>query len=103
MPVSFNIAIPGVFCTTLSGYRSFKVVRQNTSGEFLPINVKVHCKTGVGRIKLVDMQLVRMDPGFMVLIPGHAFLVLFLTDFGLAGRRGWGRIKIICSSMKMGS
>ena len=93
----FNIAMPGVSVTSLSGYHSFKVVRQNTSGELIPVNVEVHCDTGAARIKSVDTQLAQMDPGFMVPMP---CFVLFLTGFGLAGRRGWDKYTIFYFHLK---
>ena len=65
----FNVSMPGVSVTSLSGYRSFKVVRQNTSGELVLVNIKVQSDMGAARIKSVDMQLAQMDPGFMVLMP----------------------------------
>ena len=65
----FSVAMPGVSVSMMSGYRSFKVVRQNTSGELVPVNVEVHCELGAARIKSVDTMLAQMDPGFMVPMP----------------------------------
>ena len=84
----FNIAMPGVSVTTLSGYRSFKVVRQNTSGELVPVNVEVHCETGAARIKSVDTQLAQMDPGFMVPMPRFLCLVFDWLWFSWEERTG---------------
>ena len=67
--------MPGVSVTTLSGFCLFKVVRQNTSGELVLVNIKVHCNMGAARIKSVDTQLVQMDLGFMVPMPCFLCLV----------------------------
>ena len=72
----------------MSGYRLFKVVRQNTSGELVPVNVEVHCNTGAARIKSVYTQLAQMEPGFMVLMPHFLCLVFDWLWFSWEERMG---------------
>ena len=93
--------MPGVSSTTLSGYHSYTMVRQNASGELLPVNAKVHCKKGAARIKSVDSQLARMDPGFMVPMPCFIFLVFDWLWVGWEVRMG--KIRKGCLLMKMDS
>ena len=52
------------------------------------VNVEVHCDTGAVRIKSIDVQLVRMDLGFMVPMPCFLCLVFDWLWFSWEERIG---------------